>query len=96
MHFAGPRQVRRFFKAAAAAGFRGRLGRLAIVARHVQEHADIVHAHDARAHTLAAIAARAPFVVSRRVAFPVKRSLLSQWKYRQAKRYLAVSQFVGA
>ncbi len=57
---------------------------------------DIVHAHDARSHTLAALGARAPFVVSRRVAFPVKRSLLSQWKYRQALRFLAVSQFVGA
>jgi hypothetical protein len=43
------------------------------------------------------IAARGlPFVVSRRVAFAVKRSLLSQWKYRKAARYLAVSQFVAA
>jgi glycosyltransferase involved in cell wall biosynthesis len=33
--------------------------------------------------------------VSRRVAFPVKRSLLSKWKYRSAARYLAVSQFVA-
>jgi glycosyltransferase involved in cell wall biosynthesis len=58
--------------------------------------ADLVHAHDARAHTLAALSVRAPFVVSRRVAFPLKRSLLSQWKYRQASRFLAVSRFVAA
>jgi L-malate glycosyltransferase len=54
----------------------------------------VVHAHDARSHTLAAIASRAPLVVSRRVAFPVKQSFFSRWKYRRARRYLAVSRFV--
>jgi glycosyltransferase involved in cell wall biosynthesis len=58
--------------------------------------ADVLHAHDAHAHSLAAISARVPFVVSRRVAFPIKRSLLSRWKYRQAIRFLAVSQFVAS
>jgi glycosyltransferase involved in cell wall biosynthesis len=58
--------------------------------------ADIVHVHDARAHTLAALAARTRFVVSRRVAFPVKRSPLSQRKYRRAARFLAVSHFVAS
>lgn len=57
--------------------------------------ADLVHTHDARAHTLAAIFARTPFVVSRRVAFPVKRGFLSRWKYRRAARYLAVSRYVA-
>jgi glycosyltransferase involved in cell wall biosynthesis len=57
--------------------------------------ADVVHAHDARAHTLAAIAGVSKLVVSRRVAFPVKRSLPSQWKYSRASVYLAVSRFVG-
>jgi hypothetical protein len=57
--------------------------------------ADLLHVHDARSHTLAAVAARRPFVVSRRVAFPVKRGLLSAWKYRTAARYLAVSRFVS-
>jgi glycosyltransferase involved in cell wall biosynthesis len=52
--------------------------------------ADLVHAHDARTHTLAAGLARAPLVVSRRVAFPIR----SRWKYRHASRYAAVSQFV--
>ncbi len=56
---------------------------------------DLVHAHDAHAHTMAALASRCPFVVSRRVAFRVKSSLASKWKYRRARRFLAVSQFVA-
>ncbi len=56
---------------------------------------DLVHAHDARAHTLATVSSRRPFVVSRRVAFPVKRSLPSRVKYKGAARYLAVSAFVA-
>jgi hypothetical protein len=51
---------------------------------------DVVHAHDARTHTLAAALNGAPLVVSRRVAFPIR----SRWKYRRASRYAAVSQFV--
>src|SRR5437016_9004302 len=41
---------------------------------------DLVHAHDARAHTLACFLSL-PFVVSRRVAFPALTSLGSRWKY---------------
>lgn len=59
------------------------------------KQAAIVHAHDARAHTLAAIASRRRFVVSRRVAFAVRRSVASLWKYQRATRFLAVSQFVA-
>lgn len=55
---------------------------------------DLVHAHDARAHTLAAIASRRSVVVSRRVAFPIQRGPASWWKYRQAARFLAVSEYV--
>jgi Glycosyl transferases group 1/Glycosyltransferase Family 4 len=51
---------------------------------------DLIHAHDARSHTLGAIAESGRLVVSRRVAFPVR----SGWKYRRSRRYLAVSQFV--
>jgi len=51
---------------------------------------DLLHAHDARTHTIAAFLRRRPLVVSRRVAFPVG----SRWKYARATRYLAVSQFV--
>jgi glycosyltransferase involved in cell wall biosynthesis len=57
--------------------------------------ADLIHAHDARAHTLAALFGRGrPLVVSRRVAFPVGTGALSRWKYRRAARFLAVSNFV--
>src|SRR3954451_10713952 len=56
---------------------------------------DVVHAHDARGHTIAALTSRSPFVVSRRVAFPIKRSIVSRWKYARAARYLAVSKFVS-
>ncbi|HWF09890.1 MAG TPA: glycosyltransferase family 4 protein [Bryobacteraceae bacterium] len=54
-----------------------------------------VHAHDARSHTLAALAARAPLVVSRRVAFPSGSSALSRWKYGRARLFLAVSRHVA-
>jgi len=57
---------------------------------------DAVHAHDARSHTLAALFARVPLVVSRRVAFPVRNSVLSRWKYRRARLFLAVSRHVAA
>lgn len=58
--------------------------------------ADVVHAHDARAHTACALWSGAPFVVSRRVAFPVKRGLLSKWKYARAAMFLAVSRAAAA
>ena len=54
---------------------------------------DLVHAHDAHAHTMA-LFARKPLVVSRRVAFPVRRGLASRWKYRRAAHYIAVSECV--
>jgi glycosyltransferase involved in cell wall biosynthesis len=57
--------------------------------------ADLVHAHDAGAHTRAALW-DAPLVVSRRVAFPVKRGFLSKFKYSRASRFLAVSRAVAA
>ena len=57
--------------------------------------ADLVHAHDSRSHTFAAISARAPLVVARRVAFPAGRSFAARWKYGRAARFLAVSRFVA-
>ncbi len=61
--------------------------------------ADLVHAHDARGHSFAAWRSTGrnprPFVVSRRVGFPVKRSIVSRWKYRQPRLYLAVSRYVA-
>ncbi len=57
---------------------------------------NVIHAHDARAHTMAVAAAwEKPLVVSRRVAFPVKTSLLSRLKYARGSVYLAVSNFVS-
>jgi hypothetical protein len=66
------------------------LARAVIAAR---QH-DLVHAHDARSHTLAALLRAGPLVVSRRVAFPIGTSKTSQWKYGRATHYLAVSEFV--
>jgi hypothetical protein len=63
--------------------------------RHLSRDFELIHAHDARTHSLAAILSRAPFVVSRRVAFPLKSSPLSRWKYARARRYLAVSKYVA-
>jgi hypothetical protein len=54
---------------------------------------DLIHAHDARAHTLAVLTGR-PAIVSRRVAFPVRRNLASRWKYSRATHFIAVSQYV--
>lgn len=68
---------------------------LLAVARHSAK-CDIVHAHDGHSHTYAALLARKPLVVSRRVAFPIKRGWLSRWKYQKAARYLAISEFVAA
>jgi hypothetical protein len=51
---------------------------------------DLVHAHDARSHTVAALVRCPRLIVARRVAFDVG----SRWKYRSAVRYIAVSDFV--
>jgi hypothetical protein len=56
---------------------------------------DMVHVHDARSHTLVAIFSRVPFAVSRRVAFPVRNSAISRWKYLRASLFLAVSRHVA-
>jgi glycosyltransferase involved in cell wall biosynthesis len=56
---------------------------------------DLIHAHDARAHTKYAFSRKQPLVVSRRVGFPIGRSVFSRLKYRFADRYLAVSKYVA-
>ena len=56
---------------------------------------DIIHAHDARSHTLAALLSLTPLVVSRRVAFVIRDTAISRWKYRQPKLFLAVSHHVA-
>jgi len=57
--------------------------------------AELVHCHDAHAHTLAWLASRAPYVVSRRVVFPVKKTWFSAKKYASARLFLCVSQAVA-
>ena len=56
---------------------------------------DITHAHDARSHAVAALLASRALVVSRRVAFPIRRSPASTWKYARARHYMAVSRHVA-
>jgi hypothetical protein len=56
--------------------------------------ADILHAHDARSHTAAALVGPSRLAVSRRVAFPPQANPLSHWKYQRAAHYIAVSHFV--
>ena len=57
---------------------------------------DVLHAHDARAHTLAILhGAGRPVVVARRVAFPIQGSFASQWKYRRAAHFVAISNYVA-
>ena len=56
---------------------------------------DLIHAHDARSHTMAILQRKKPVIVARRVAFPVQRSPLSWWKYGRAVKFIAVSNFVA-
>ncbi len=77
------------FEAARKRGWNVAALGLARVAWEARRH-DMVHAHDARSHTLAVLAGGAPLVVARRVAFPV----VSRWKYARPRRYIAVSDFV--
>jgi len=64
--------------------------------RHARGH-DLIHAHDARTHTMATMVRGAPLIVARRVAFPIGAQasrIGSKWKYARARRYIAVSEFV--
>ena len=65
----------------------------------IRRHAalcDLIHAHDARAHTLALLHGRGkPVVVARRVAFPIGRGPASRWKYRKAAHFIAISRHVA-
>ena len=64
--------------------------------RRESRDCDLIHAHDASAHTLALLYGRGkPIIVARRVAFPIGRGLFSRLKYRMADRYIAVSKHVA-
>ena len=81
---------------------KGLLARVFQLKRVVRKHGiDLVHVHDAKAHTLAYLAALigmpAPIVVARRVDFPVKTNPLSRRKYLHPsiKRIIAVSNAIA-
>ena len=58
-------------------------------------HVDLIPAHSGRAHALAVLFGLGrPLVVSRRVAFPVRQGWVSALKYKRARHYIAVSEFV--
>jgi L-malate glycosyltransferase len=66
-----------------------------------QNKIDLVHMHDAHAHTFACISAsffglKVPLVLSRRVDFPIRKSFLSRWKYNHpaVKAIICVSAFI--
>jgi hypothetical protein len=79
--------------AAVAEGFEARPLTMASFATRLA-WAQILHAHDARTHTLTAMTA-VRTVVARRVAFAIKSNLLSRWKYASADHYIAISEFVA-
>jgi len=65
----------------------------AVTVRRFSRQADLVHAHDARSHTIAALLSVAPLIVSRRVSFPIG-GWLSRWKYGRPRHFIAVSKYV--
>lgn len=65
------------------------------------ESIDLIHLHDAHAHTFAILAAtflgnKTPLVLSRRVDFPIKSNLFSKFKYNHAviQKILCVSDTI--
>jgi glycosyltransferase involved in cell wall biosynthesis len=82
------------FRQAQARGLDVRAMSFVTLARLAGQY-DLIHAHDARAHTMAAAVPGIRLVVSRRVAFPVNRGMLSRLKYSRADLFLAVSGYVS-
>ena len=73
--------------------------RTALSLRRVMQHegVDLVHAHTAHAAGLTALATlgtRVPYVIARRVDFPLRDNLGTRLKYRRASRVIAVSHAV--
>ena len=67
-----------------------------------RQHAiDLIHIHGSKPHSLAVISAvlgnRSLMVLSRRVAFPVRRNFFTQWKYNHhaIKKIICISQTVA-
>lgn len=67
-----------------------------------QQKVQLVHCHTAKGHSLAVLAnvlgMHLPLVVHRRVDFPVRKNLLTQWKYNHpsVRRIVCVSDFIAA
>ncbi len=73
-----------------------------LLSKTIKKHqVDLVHLHDAHAHTFACLGAsffniKTPFVLSRRVDFPIKKNRFSLWKYNHPniQAILCVSAFI--
>jgi hypothetical protein len=63
--------------------------------RRWSRRADLIHCHDAKSHTLAAVFTNRPIVVARRVVFPIHSGPLSRWKYGRAAHFIAISEAVS-
>jgi len=83
------REDRPLFETARAAGWHVEPLSAARAIRLGRRH-DLVHAHDGRTHTFGLMIPGRPLIVSRRVAYPIG----SQFKYRRADHYIAVSEYV--
>jgi len=65
-----------------------------------KKNVHIIHAHDAKAHTLVFLSFllgnRTPSIISRRVDFPIQKNLFSKWKYNNngIAKYICVSDKV--
>lgn len=78
---------------------KSKFGQAQFLAHFCKTHqVDIVHLHDAHAHTIAVLSAvffqnKAKFVLSRRVDFPVKNNFFSKYKYNHSsiKKIVCVS-----
>ncbi len=62
-----------------------------------KENFDVIHLHSSRSHGMAVLAAafgnKTPLILSRRVDFPLKKNIFSQWKYNHhsIKKIICVS-----
>ncbi|MDX9754489.1 MAG: glycosyltransferase, partial [bacterium] len=66
-----------------------------------RERPRLIHAHTAKAHTMAVVGRllsrqRLPVVVSRRVCFPIQAHWFNNWKYQEADFYLPISHAIEA
>lgn len=65
-----------------------------------KQHIDLLHAHDAHAHTLCILAGwfglKTPIVLHRRVDFPIKKSIFTHYKYNhpRVKKIICVSDAI--